>query len=188
MLVIEEKGKQGYQDKNLTERRWELTTTTPGLEPTAGQIGGRPVLSPLRHLALQNRIKLSRPLNARSYVAECQPKRFRCSSTKPGGLSWPPLSFRLVKTNLITINKLISHSIKLMFLLFHSFSSKAIKSSMCWWWSQPLFISTAFVKWRITGLTRDRVVQTDLIRVRRSRISAVKWHAWMCTPRLCLEG
>ena len=43
MLVIEEKGKQGYQDKNLTEGRWEQPQR---LDSNPGQIGGRPVLSP----------------------------------------------------------------------------------------------------------------------------------------------
>ena len=54
MLVFEERGKPEYPEKNLSEKRREPTTNSTHMrrrrwDLNPGQIGGRRVLSPLRH-------------------------------------------------------------------------------------------------------------------------------------------
>ena len=54
MLVFEERGKPEYPEKNLSEQRMEPTTNTTHIwrrvrESLPSHIGGRRVLSPLRH-------------------------------------------------------------------------------------------------------------------------------------------
>ena len=55
MLVLEERGKLEYPEKNLSEQSRELTTNSTHIcrrvrESNPGHIGGRRALSPLRHL------------------------------------------------------------------------------------------------------------------------------------------
>ena len=54
MLVLEESGKPKYPEKNLSEQGRELTTNSTHIwrrrwDLNPGHIGGRRVLSPLRH-------------------------------------------------------------------------------------------------------------------------------------------
>ena len=54
MLVFEERGKPEYPEKNLSEQRREPTTNSTDIwrrrrELNPGHLGGRRVLSPLRH-------------------------------------------------------------------------------------------------------------------------------------------
>ena len=62
MLVFEESGKQEYPEKNLSELRREPTTNSTHIlrrvrESIPSHIGGRRVLSPLRHSCSLMRIK-----------------------------------------------------------------------------------------------------------------------------------
>ena len=49
ILVFEEKGKPEYPEKNLSEQGQEPTTASTHIQYDADYIGGRRVLSPLRH-------------------------------------------------------------------------------------------------------------------------------------------
>ena len=61
VLVFEERGKPEYPEKNLSEQRREPTTNSTqiwrrGRDSNLGHIGGRPVLSPLRHPCSPNHV------------------------------------------------------------------------------------------------------------------------------------
>ena len=86
MLVFEERGKPEYLEKNLSEKRREPTTTSTHIwhrdqDLNLDHIGGRQVLSPVRHPLLSSRVGAKSRIPSRNLVFfqiqlhTCQPSR-----------------------------------------------------------------------------------------------------------------
>ena len=75
VLVFEERGKPGYPEKNLSEQGREPTTNSTHIwrgcqDSNPGHIGGRRVLSPLRH-----------PCSPKEYICKITRRRCRLKGT-----------------------------------------------------------------------------------------------------------